>query len=143
MNTIKFLHSYWAYLVLLVVILATVNSIIGMVTKKEFGAKDFRIALFALIVTHIQLLIGIVLYIFANNFGEIDMGEIMKSASLRLKNVEHPLLMVIAITLLTIGYSKHKNKRTSSAKFKTLAIPYTLALVAMLAMIPWKSWLGL
>jgi len=142
MSTIKFLHSYWAYLVLLIVILATINSIIGMITKKEFGAKDFRIALFALIVTHIQLLIGIVLFVVANNFGEIEMGEIMKNASLRLRNVEHPLLMVIAITLLTIGYSKHKNKRTSSAKFKTLAIPYTLALVAMLAMIPWKAWLG-
>jgi len=142
MSTIKFLHSYWAYLVLLIVILATINSIIGMMTKKEFGAKDFRIALFALIVTHIQLLIGIVLFVVANNFGEIEMGEIMKNASLRLRNVEHPLLMVIAITLLTIGYSKHKNKRTSSAKFKTLAIPYTLALVAMLAMIPWKAWLG-
>jgi len=142
METIKFLHSYWAYLVLLVVVLATINSIIGMLTKKEFGAKDFRIALFALIVTHIQLLIGIVLYVFANNFGDIDMGEIMNSPSLRLKNVEHPLLMVVAIALLTIGYSKHKNKRTSSAKFKTLAIPYALALIAILAMIPWKAWLG-
>lgn len=142
MGTIKFLHSYWAYLVLLVVVLATINSIIGMLTKKEFGAKDFRIALFALIVTHIQLLIGIVLYVFANNFGDVEVGEIMKNATLRLKNVEHPLLMVIAIALLTIGYSKHKNKRTSSAKFKTLAIPYALALVAMLAMIPWKIWLG-
>jgi len=142
MSTIKFLHSYWAYLVLLIVTLATINSIIGMLTKKEFGAKDFRIALFALIVTHIQLLIGIVLYVFANNFGEIEMGEIMKNASLRLRNVEHPLLMVVAITLLTIGYSKHKNKRTSSAKFKILAIPYALALVAILAMIPWKAWLG-
>jgi len=142
MSTVKFLHSYWAYLVLLVVILATINSIIGMLTKKEFGAKDFRIALFALIVTHIQLLIGIVLFVVANNFGEIEMGEIMKNASLRLRNVEHPLLMLIAIALLTIGYSKHKNKRTSSAKFKTLVIPYSLALVAMLAMIPWKAWLG-
>jgi len=142
MSTLKFLHSYWAYLVLLVVILATLNSIIGMITKKEFGAKDFRIALFALIVTHIQLLIGIVLYVFVNNFGDVEMGEIMKNATLRLKNIEHPLLMVIAITLLTIGYSKHKNKRTSSAKFKTLAIPYALALIAILAMIPWKAWLG-
>jgi len=128
--------------VLLVVVLATINSIIGMLTKKEFGAKDFRIALFALIVTHIQLLIGIVLYVFANNFGDVEMLEIMKNATLRLKNIEHPLLMVVAIALLTIGYSKHKNKRTSSAKFKTLAIPYTLALIAMLAIIPWKTWLG-
>ena len=38
----KFLHSYWAYLVLLVVTVATINAIIGMVSKREFGAKDFR-----------------------------------------------------------------------------------------------------
>ncbi|MGB0896430.1 MAG: hypothetical protein ACPGU9_01590 [Flavobacteriaceae bacterium] len=142
MGTVKFLHSYWAYLVLLVVIVATLNSIIGMVAKKEFGAKDFRLALFALIVTHIQLLIGIVLFVFANNFGDVEMGEIMKNSVLRLRNVEHPLLMVIAIMLLTIGYSKHKVKRTSASKFKLLAITYSLALVAMLAMIPWSAWLG-
>lgn len=140
-GTVKFLHSYWAYLVLLIVVLATVNSIIGMLTKKEFGAKDFRIALFALIVTHIQLLIGLTMYFMSpmyKNMKEFGVNKLNKELAL-----EHPLLMVIAITLLTIGYSKHKNKRTSSAKFKTLAIPYALALVAMLAMIPWKAWLGL
>jgi hypothetical protein len=143
MGIIKFLHSYWAYLVLLIVVLATINSIIGALTKKEFGAKDFRIALFALIVTHIQLLIGMVLYVFANNFGDVAMIDIMKNTTLRLKNIEHPLLMIIAIALLTIGYSKHKTKRTSSGKFKTLSIGYTLALAAMLAMIPWKAWFNL
>ncbi len=142
MATIKFIHSYWAYLVLLVMIIASVSSIIGMLTKKEFGAKDFRIALFALIVTHIQLLIGIVLFVFANNFGDVEMGEIMKNSALRLRNVEHPLLMVIAIMLLTIGYSKHKTKRTSASKFRILAVTYTLALIAMLAMIPWNTWLA-
>ena len=142
MATVKFLHSYWAYLVLLVVVAATVNSIIGVITKKEFGAKDFRVALFALIVTHIQLLIGIVLFVIANNFGDVEMGEIMKNSALRLRNVEHPLLMVIAIMLLTIGYSKHKNKRTSASKFRLLAVTYSLALIAMLAMIPWGIWLA-
>jgi hypothetical protein len=142
METVKFLHSYWAYLVLLVVVAATVNSIIGVITKKEFGAKDFRVALFALIVTHIQLLIGIILFVMANNFGDVEMGEIMKNSALRLRNVEHPLLMVIAIMLLTIGYSKHKTKRTSASKFRLLTVTYTLALIAMLAMIPWGVWLA-
>jgi hypothetical protein len=68
---------------------------------------------------------------------------IMKNATLRLKNIEHPLLMIVAIALLTIGYSKHKRKRTSSGKFKTLAIGYTLALIAILAMIPWKAWFNI
>ena len=143
MGTIKFIHSYWAYLVLFVVITATINSIIGLITKREFGAKDFRLGLFALIVTHVQLLIGIVLYVFANNFGEIGMSDIMSTPSLRLRNIEHPLLMVVAIALLTIGYSKHKRKRTSTDKFQSLSIGYTLALLAILLMIPWKAWFNI
>ena len=58
-NTIQFLHSYWAYLVLTILVLATFNALIKFFGNKEFQANDFRISLFALIVTHIQLLITI------------------------------------------------------------------------------------
>lgn len=140
--TLKVLHSYWAYLVLLVVVVATINAVIGMATKKEFSAKDFRLALFALILTHIQLLLGIILFVFANDFGENSMGEIMKDSTLRMRNVEHPFTMLIVVMLITIGYSKHKKLRTSASKLKTLSVTYGLALLAMLAMIPWKNWLS-
>lgn len=141
-TTLKFLHSYWAYLVLFMVILASINAVVGMMSKREFSARDFRLSLFALIVTHIQLLIGILLFVVANDFGENSVGDIMKNSVLRMKNVEHPLLMIVAIMLITIGYSKHKKIRTSSSKLKTIAVTYGLALLAMLAMIPWKTWLG-
>ena len=55
----KHIHSYWAYLVLLILIVAVVNAIIGFTQKKQFTDKDLRIGLFTLIVTHIQLLIGL------------------------------------------------------------------------------------
>ena len=61
-TTVKFLHSYWAYLTLLVLVLATINALMKLFGNKEFGAKDFRISLFTLIVTHIQFLIGIILW---------------------------------------------------------------------------------
>ena len=64
----------------------------------------------------------------------------MKSASLRLYLVEHPLVNIIAIVLITIGYSKHKKKLTSVSKFKTILIFYTLALVLLLSRIPWDVW---
>ena len=56
------LHSYWAYLVLFVLLLAVINSFSGLFGKKEYSPKSFRIALFALIVSHIQFLIAIILY---------------------------------------------------------------------------------
>lgn len=143
---IKFIHSYWAYVVLIVVTLATFNAIFKYLTKKEFSPKDFRISLFALIVTHIQFLIGILLYLTNGYFSMVSevggMGEVMKNAALRNIIVEHPTTMVLAIALLTVGYSKHKRKRTSVPKFKMLAIFYTLAYILILAKLPWANWLA-
>mgnify|MGYP000079551659 CR=1 FL=1 len=144
MNTLQFIHSGWAYLVLLVLVLATFNALIKFFGDKEFDAKDFRISLFALIAMHIQLLLGIVLFFTKDYFGTISemggMSELMKNDSLRDKVIEHPLMMIIAIALLTIGYSKHKKKLVSRPKFKMLAIFYTLALILVLAKIPWGVW---
>ena len=142
-ETVLFIHSYWAYLVLLILIVATINSLVGFFANKEYGATNFRIALFTLIVSHIQLLIGIVLFFTApylRAFGEIGMGGVMKDSTLRLYIVEHPLMMIIAVALITIGYSNHKKKLTSRPKFKMLAIFYTLALIFILSRIPWSNW---
>lgn len=142
-ETVLFIHSYWAYLVLLLLAVASINSLVGYFAKKEYGATNFRIALFTLIVSHIQILIGIVLFFTApylRAFGEVGMGGVMKDPTLRLYIVEHPLMMIIAVALITIGYSKHKKKLTSTPKFKLLAIFYTLALVVMLSRIPWGNW---
>ncbi|MGB6267484.1 MAG: hypothetical protein WBF67_00610 [Olleya sp.] len=142
-STVKMLHSYWAYLVLFMIVVATFNAIYKTITKKEYEALDFRMSLFTLIVSHIHLLIGIVLWFASDYFSEMSMGEIMKNATMRSNVVEHPLAMIIAVTLITIGYSKHKKKLTSGKKLKTIAIFYTLALVLVLAKIPWKIWLNL
>jgi hypothetical protein len=142
---VKMLHSYWAYLVLLILIIAVVNSIIKKVGNKEYEAKDFRIALFTLIVSHIQLLLGLILYFVSPRFSlfsESGMGEIMKNSVDRLYLVEHPLVNIIAIALITIGYSKHKKQLLSSGKFKTISVFYTIALVLFLSRIPWSTWLG-
>lgn len=143
-KTIHFIHSYWAYLVLFMVLVATLNALAGVFSKKEFTAKDFRLALFALIVTHIQVLLGLIIY-FVSPFGTQNirangMGEVMKDSLSRLYVLEHPLMMIIAVILITIGYSKSKKKVDSKGKFKTLAIFYTLGLIFMLGRIPWTQW---
>jgi len=142
----KQIHSYWAYLAVLILLIATVNAIIGLTQNKEFKDKDLRISLFTLIVMHIQLLIGLGWYFMSPAYKamkEIGMGEVMKDATLRLYAVEHPLMMILAIVLITIGWSKHKKKTTDKAKFKTIAIFYGIALVFVLSRIPWNQWLGL
>jgi len=140
METIQFIHSGWAYIVLLVFVIATFNALIKFFGNKEYGAIDFRLALFTLITMHIQLLLGIILWFTKGYFDEMSVGEVMKSDTVRKLAVEHPTLMIIAVALVTIGYSKHKKKLVSKPKFKLLAIFYSIALAAVLYMIPWNQW---
>lgn len=142
METIKLIHSYWAYLVLFMLILATFNALIKFFSNKEFHAIDFRISLFTLIVTHIQLLIGLVLY-FTSPYGFKNIqnnGMSGLDSFMRLLAVEHPFVGILAVAMITIGYSKHKKKLTSKPKFKMLAIFYTLGLILVLSRIPWNNW---
>ncbi|MNF28503.1 hypothetical protein D3C84_91820 [compost metagenome] len=131
-------HSGWAYLALLLLVIAVASSFIGMTSKKDFTSKDRKIALFALIGTHTQLLIGFVLY-FISPLGLASLGQ-MKDAALRLTSLEHPLLNVIAIVLITIGWSKHKKAVSNESKFKSIAVFYGLGLVFILSRIPWNLW---
>ena len=142
-QALQTVHSYWAYLVLLVLTLATFNAIIKTLGKKYFGPPDFRISLFTLIVSHIQLLIGFIIYFvspYFSAFSEVGMKGVMEDSVLRLYLIEHPLTMIIAIVLITVGYSKHKKKLASNKKFRTIAIFYALALLLILSRIPWNAW---
>jgi hypothetical protein len=131
-------HSGWAYLVLIALVIALLNSILGMNSKREFAAKDKRLALIGLIATHFQLVLGLLLY-FISPVGLASLGQISNSA-LRLTSLEHPLINVIAIALITIGWSKHKKADESQSKFKEIAIFYGIGLLLILSRIPWALW---
>ncbi len=131
-------HSGFAYLALLLLVVAVVNSLIGLSSKKEFTAKDRKIALFGLAGIHTQLLIGILVY-FVSPLGFASLGQ-MSDKALRLTSLEHPLINIIGIVLITVGWMKHKKLTTSASKFKTFSIFYGLGLVLILSRIPWAMW---
>ncbi|WP_228236433.1 hypothetical protein [Allomuricauda sp. M10] len=145
MEIIRNLHSYLAYIVLAVLVIAVINAFLGWMGKKDFTMhKDLRISLFALILSHIQLLIGLVLYLVsANGLKAIQaLGMSGLNAPARLLAVEHPFINIIALALITIGWSRHKKFMESDKKFKTISIFYGLGLLLILSRIPWGQWLG-
>ncbi len=139
----KEIHSYWAYLVVLMLAFALVNAVVGITKKRKFTDKDVRIGLFTLIVSHLQLLIGLGWYFMSPAYKALiaDSAAVMGNSGARLLAIEHPLMMIIAIALITIGWSKHKKKTEDVAKFKTFALFYGLALLLILSRIPWSQWL--
>ena len=66
----------------------------------------------------------------------------MKSSNLRLYALEHPLLMLIALVLITVARIKTKRSDSNSAH-KTNFILYAISLLLILSGIPWTKWLGL
>ena len=140
---IKTIHSYWAYLVLFVLLIAVYRAISGTVLKKEYNPKMFRVALFTLIVSHTQILIAFLLYFTSNRFllwFDLGLVEIIKTPIHRMYLIEHPIINIIAVVFITVGYSKHKKNRLSVQKYKTLTLYYFVALVLILSRIPWNVW---
>ncbi len=135
---IKHFHSGLAYLLLAALIVAVIYAIVSR--KKPFTAGSKKIALMGLICTHLQFVLGIVLYFLsplgASNFS----GEAMKEKISRLYIVEHPLTMLIAIVLVTIGYSRIKRLNSDSRKYSSIIVFYGIGLLLMLSVIPWKVW---
>lgn len=143
-STILSLHSTLAYAALGVLLLAVINAILGVTSKSLFKPKDRSISLVALIICHVQLVVGLLLYIVSDKFEQWSLlgMKIMKNSELRQLLVEHPITNIIAIFLITIGWSKHKREESNNGKFKKIALFYLLGLVLLLAMIPYKQWLG-
>ncbi|CAM4043151.1 MULTISPECIES: hypothetical protein [Flavobacterium] len=137
-TTLQPAHSIFAYIVLTVLFLASLNAIMGIVSKKRFTDKDLRISLFAMILAHMQLLIGFILY-FISPLGSSSLGQ-MKDSALRLTSLEHPLINIIGLVLITIGWSKHKKEESDNGKFKKIAVFYTLGFLLILSRIPWTNW---
>lgn len=143
LDWVQVLHSYLAYVVLAILFLAVANAITGLVSNRMFTLqKDFRLSLFTLILSHLQLLIGLLLYfISGSGFSAIKtlgMGGLNSAA--RLLAVEHPFVNILAIVLITIGWSRHKKFMEGKKKFKSIAIFYGLGLVLILSRIPWTQW---
>lgn len=138
---LQHLHSYLAYLVLLVLAVALVHAVLGLVGKRPFLPISRKLALFGLIFTHLQFVFGLILY-FISPLGLSNLsGATMKIAEQRLYALEHPLMMLIAIVLITIGYAKAKRATVDGQKFKLIAWFYGIGLLLILSRVPWATWL--
>jgi len=140
---IKFIHHYWAYLVLIMFIITLTTSVVALIRKRPFNyQKDFRLALFTSIVFDIQLLLGLFAYFTSSYFEGIKnghMGEYMKNASDRLIVVEHPLVMFIALFFLHYGLYRLKKFDVDRQRFLDIIIFYGIAFVLVLSRIPWDK----
>lgn len=139
---LQHLHSGIAYLVLLVLIVVITLMLVGALTGREFTEKDRKIAMIAFIFSHVQLLIGLILYFVSPlGFQLLAGGEAMSDPALRLTALEHPLINIIAIAIISIGYIRAKKLTLAKSKFRSIYMMYAIGLLLILSRIPWANWM--
>ncbi|WP_421775147.1 cytochrome B [Gracilimonas sp.] len=134
-NGLLHAHSGLRWIVLVLLVWALFKAISGWMGKKEYQKSDRLSALLALIFTHIQLLIGLALYFISPKVS--FQSGVMESQLLRFYTVEHMSMMIIAIALITIGFSTAKRMSEAVTKYKRIAITYGIGLLIIIASIPW------
>ena len=140
---LQHLHSGIAYLALAGLVLVMIYALIGSLSGREFTEKDRKIAMIAFILSHIQLLVGLILYFVSPlGFSLLTAGSAMSDSAARLTALEHPLINIIAIVVISIGYIRAKKITISRSKFRSIYMMYAIGLVLILSRIPWANWLG-
>lgn len=137
MEILAHIHSVLRYVALLLLLLAIAQGFSGWFGKKTYMPRNRKVALFTVISVHTQLLIGLILYFWGKFYAVFSVEGGMKIPTLRFFGLEHMAGMLVAIIIITIGNARAKRASTSEAKFKQIAIWFTIGLVIILAMIPW------
>lgn len=112
--------------------------------KMHFVDKQFKLMKISLISAHTQLLLGLFLWMTKGYLSMLtsDFGATMKVNTMRLFAVEHPLMNIIAVILITIGYGKIKRSKSEKNQNKHGLIYFGIAFLLVLSRIPWAQWLG-
>ena len=115
------IHSYWRWLVLISLFFISLKSFVEHRKNTNYSNTDSLIRKLTVSIVHIQLILGLLLYVvspFVNLFFK-DIGVGLQLREARFFSIEHSLMMLISIALITIGSVKVKRRKTNSRKHKT------------------------
>jgi hypothetical protein len=139
-NGLLLTHSYLRYFILALLIIVIVMSVTGLLSKKPYTRTHDKVGLFLFICTHIQLLVGLILY-FVSPAVQFN-GAAMKDKMTRYWLVEHSLAMIIAIVLITLARTTSKRMPGDQDKHKRMFVFNIIALIIILGTI-WLSGRGI
>jgi len=129
------IHSFFRYIILILILIAIYKAFSGWLGKKPFTKGNKILNLLTLIFAHSQLLFGLWIYFQSPVVQFSNLSNASKEV--RFFTIEHIAMMLIAITLITLGYSLSKKGKTDEAKHKRIAIFFLVALILILIAIPW------
>ena len=135
-DLIENLHYNWTILLLLILFINVLNGVFGRISGKKFSILDLRICLFGLIFSYFHLLISLTLYLifpFFNEWFENSLINTITNNELRSNLVVKPLINILAVCFVNLGWKLKENHFKSSKKFLRVAIFYGLGLILFIS----------
>lgn len=141
LNLVKESHDILGMIILFLLLIVIIGILISFLRKKPFGKSSKTLSLIGLILVHLQVVVGFALYFLSPlGYGNFS-GESMKHTISRFFIVEHPLGMIIAAILVTIGYKRAKNDiRTDAKRHQQILVFYGIGLALISYLISWFLW---
>jgi hypothetical protein len=134
------IHSLFRWLVLLSVVYSIIHSYRGYKSNRIFNKRDNLLRHSTATIAHVQMSLGLWLYFispFVTQFFS-DMSSGVHLREIRFFAMEHSLMMLVAVIVITIGSMKAKRQVNDTLKFKTIYVWYLIALIIILLNIPWE-----
>ena len=128
-------HSGIRWIALVLLVASVIIALIRWQGRSSYTNGNRQLYLFTLISVHLQLVIGLILYFISP---KVDFNHISDKLY-RFYTVEHITGMLIAIALITVGYSRSKRAINANNKQRLVAIFYGIGLLLILALIPWPG----
>ena len=139
MPAVLIVHNLLRWAVLLFGLITVIRALGGLSSGRMYNGGDNKKNVFFMISCDIQLLWGLVLFFGGDWFRMLKsgMGEVMKNPFTRFFTVEHAAIMILAWILVHVGRTAVKRTVTDKAKHRKSLIFFGIALVLILASIPW------
>lgn len=137
------LHSLWAILTIVIIFYSIIRFFFNAYLNKIFKPLDLRIALFTLIFSHIQFAIGTVLYFISPKFKWWENGieQVAQNDQYFFYLLKHPLLNILGLLSITIGWSLFKKAKTNYKRYMRLGIFYLIGFLLILLAVPFENWI--
>jgi hypothetical protein len=132
MTGILHLHSFLRYAAVILLLWTIVHAFMNMKNK---DAAPSKWSMLSMMVLHTQLILGLVLWF--QKYRAVSGTPEMKLAENRYFIMEHSMMMIIAVILISVGHIKGKKATDMSVRYKTIFRFFIIGFIIMMAMIPW------
>jgi len=136
------IHSLLRWVVLVSGLLVFARGLMGAQSRRPWTPGDDRAGRVFVSTLDLQFLLGLALYVWLSPTTSVamqDFGGAMGNPILRFWAVEHVTGMLVALVLAHIGRVRIRKATESAKRHKLAAVFAGLALLAILATIPWPG----